>query len=76
MIEGKLAPLRQAHNGVSWAERLAPPATRLEANFTIGRSNVAFGSGCTVRTQVLVDVHFLLFFFLSFLFYFLIGESH
>ncbi|KAG8122704.1 hypothetical protein E2320_018143 [Naja naja] len=43
VIEGKLAPLRQAHNGVSWAERLAPPATRLEANFTIGRSNLAFG---------------------------------
>lgn len=42
VIEGKLAPLRQAHIGVSWAETVASLATRLEANFTIGRSNLAF----------------------------------
>ncbi|KFQ65153.1 WD repeat and SOCS box-containing protein 1, partial [Phaethon lepturus] len=42
VIEVKLAPLTQEHNGVSWAERVASLATRLGANFTIGRSNLAF----------------------------------
>jgi len=42
VIEVKLAPLTQEHNGVSWAERVASLATRLGANFTVGRSNLAF----------------------------------
>lgn len=36
VIEVMLAPRTQAHNGVSWAERVASLATGLGATFTLG----------------------------------------
>lgn len=59
----------QAHNGVSWAERVASLATGLGATFTIGWSNLAFG--CKVYCTYTGAGRRPLSAFLSFFFFFL-----